>query len=53
MINEKALFLSEIYEVVIGKNDELKIDTPEGLTESVIRVKVFNELFDKFGDGLQ
>jgi len=52
MINEKAVFLMEIYDTVIGKNAELKIDTPEGLTESLTRVKVFNELFAKFGDGL-
>jgi hypothetical protein len=53
MINEKAVFLMEIYGMVIGKNEELKIDTEEGLRESLIRVKIFNELHAKFGDGLE
>ena len=55
-MNEKAELLWEIYEVVIGKNKEPDIYTPEGLKElqeSAIRVKVFNELYAKFGDGIE
>ena len=52
-MNEKAVFLMEIYDTVIGKNEELNIDTDQGLLESAIRVKIFNELFAKFGDGFE
>jgi hypothetical protein len=52
-MNEKAKLLVEIYETVIGKNEEFRINTLADFDESLLRVKIFNELYAKFGDGVE
>ena len=56
-LHEKALMLQEIYRIVCS--DQLTIaSTENGLPEHVmlelnIRTKIFNELFKRFGTGLE